>query len=132
MSNVQGNISFRVSEEQQDQIVRAAAAARQSVSDYCREILVPFAASDLKEPVAEAPAPKRAPSPVSIAAAARGMTRDQYRQFAAEALAQADLRPGSGMRPAVRPVKRPSTRPGSYSLNDIAAQSVAPAHRSSR
>ncbi len=113
--NSQGNISFRVSEDQQDQIARAAMAAGKSVSDYARDILVPWAASDLGERPSQLP-PKREPSPVARAAAARGMTRDQYRQFAAEALALADLRPqaASSERATMLP---PARRAGAYSAS---------------
>lgn len=126
--NSQGNISFRVSPEQQDQIERAAQKAGKSVSDYAREVLGPWAASDLGERPA-LQAVRRAPSPVAVAAAARGMTRDQYRQFAAEALAQADLR---GARATVLPPAPPKRPSGMYSITDSGARSVAPARRSSR
>ena len=118
------NVSFRVTAEQQDQIVRAAEASGKTLSDYCRDILSPWAASDLGERPASAPERVRRPqSPVTLAAQKRGMSRDEFRQLAAELLAQADLQPSRRtMLPAPHieePVQRPSeirqaTRVGAY------------------
>lgn len=105
-------LSIRVSPEQHDQIQRAAAAQNKTISDYCRELLAPWAASDLDEKPAPGPEFKvRIESPVVQAAKARGMTQTDYHRLAAEFLARVDLGyPAVDLTPPARTTIQPPPR----------------------
>jgi uncharacterized protein (DUF1778 family) len=96
------NISLRMTVEQADFIRRWAHEARRTVTDMGGELLLMWAASDLGEPAPKAQKQSRPPSPIAQAAATRNMTRDQFRQWAAELVAEATLR-DSQMPPAAQP-----------------------------
>jgi uncharacterized protein (DUF1778 family) len=87
------NASAYFSEAQLDQVTRAANAAGKSVSQYIRDIVGEWAASDLKErpaapPTARPPAPESA---VVRAARLRGMSVTDYRRYGAEMQAREEL-----------------------------------------
>ena len=83
-------VTVRFSAEQNDQIERAAAAARKTVSDYLRDIVGPWVASDLgePEPVKVEPPKVRPLSLITQAARLEGVSREAFRQHAAEMVAE--------------------------------------------
>lgn len=87
------NITFRCHALDKDAIMRAAEKAGKSDSEYCRDVIIDYAYSDLGER-----RPNLAPVGRSVrrtmveqAAAARGLTVAQYTRELAEAQAAADL-----------------------------------------
>ena len=87
------NVTFRAYEIDASVIARAAAKANKSLSDYCRDILIPWAYSDIGE--------RRVPLPpleagrysnmVDTAAAKAGMSREAFERHAVEECAAAAL-----------------------------------------
>jgi uncharacterized protein (DUF1778 family) len=112
------NVTVRCYEVDSDAIQRAADRAGKTLSDYCRDVLIPWAYSDLGEKRPNLPPLERGrySSLVDQAAKAAGMTREQLERRAAEQMAAEALgvagplqSSGSGLRPAVRlaPPPRP-------------------------
>ncbi len=92
------NLTFRVTDAERDLVNRAAIKQRMNVSDFLRSVLIPMAALDLGEPVPRSRPEKlrrRPEGPITLAAKARGISRDAYRQMAAELLARMDLEAAS-------------------------------------
>lgn len=107
------NITFRCYVVHGDLVDRAAAKHGKTLSDYCRDVVIPWAASDLGEKVTTMPvlARGRHASMVNEAAKKRGLTREEFERLAVEQMAAKELGlPGpedtkapSGERPALRP-----------------------------
>jgi uncharacterized protein (DUF1778 family) len=87
------NASVYFSEEQHDQVTRAAARAGKPISEYIRDLVAPWAASDLHEEPAPSPSARPQTTESAIAQAARlhGMKITDYRKLAAELQAREDL-----------------------------------------
>ncbi len=127
------NVTFRCYEIDASAIDRAAAQAGKSLSDYCRDIVIPWAYSDIGEHRPNLPSlePGRYANMVEAAAKKAGMTRADFERHAAEAMAAAALgvagpeeSGGSGERLRVVPPRpeRQSSRPprqldGRYASN---------------
>ncbi len=115
------NVTFRCYELHADIIGRAAEKVGKSLSDYCRDIVIPWAASDLGERLPHLPKLEQGRHQNLIAKAAKlvGLTPEQFERKAAEqAAARAldmvgpeDAQAGSGE----YEVPRADSRPGSYS-----------------
>lgn len=117
------NVTFRSYQIDASAIDRAAAKAGKSLSDYCRDIIIPWAYSDLGErrpplPPLEA---GRYANMIDAAAAQAGMTREAFERHAAEQVAAAALgvagpsesgeRPATPMPPRpLRPERAPTRR----------------------
>lgn len=103
------NITFRTYDVYADAIERAAKKAGKSISDYARDILAPFAYSDLGERMPNLPQimKGRYSSIVAQAAKASGESTQAFMQRAAREVA-ARMLEESG--------ERPATRPGAYAL----------------
>jgi uncharacterized protein (DUF1778 family) len=101
------NITFRTYGVYVDAIERAAAKAGKTISDYARDILAPFAYSDLGERMPNLPAIQRGrySSMINQAAKASGVTKEEFMQRAAQEVA-ARMLAESGERPAVHLTKR--------------------------
>lgn len=107
------NVTFRTYEIDASAIERAAHKAKKSLSDYCRDVVIPWAYSDLGERRPHLPPLEqgRHASIVAKAAKAVGLTVEQFERRAAEqAAARAldmlgpeDAKPGSGEHAAQRP-----------------------------
>lgn len=116
------NVTVRCYEIDANAVQRAAERAGKTLSDYCRDVLIPWAYSDLGEKRPNLPTLERGrySSMVEQAAKARGMTRDQFEREAAEMLAAETLKlagPGdSGARVAVRPTAYRGEAPAEESL----------------
>lgn len=87
------NASVYFSEAQLDQVTRAAIRANKTISEYIRDIMGPWAASDLKEkpaapPTARPPAPRTA---IAQAAELHGMKIAEYKAYGAEMQARREL-----------------------------------------
>lgn len=95
------NITFRTYGVYVDAIERAAAKGGKSISDYARDILAPFAYSDLGERMPPLPPIQRGrySSMISQAAKATGQTREEFMQRAAQEVA-ARMLSESGEHPA--------------------------------
>lgn len=118
------NISLRMTTDQAEFVRRWAREQGRTVSDLGGDLLLQWAASDLGESAPQPVRPARSsrpPSAITVAAQQRGMSRDQFRQWASELVAEAELRgpaAGSGERPAVRTPMiaiRPPASAGRYS-----------------
>lgn len=108
------NISLRMTVEQAEFVREWARAAGRTVSDAGGELLLLWASSDLGRPAPQVPRPQRSsrpPSAITVAAQQRGMSRDEYRQWAAKLVAEADVGAGSGERLAAPRVPMIAIRP---------------------
>lgn len=87
------NITFRCYEIHGAIVERAAERAGKSLSDYCRDIMIPWAASDLGETLPPMPRLERGRHASMIAKAAKavGLTPEQFERRAAEQAAAAAL-----------------------------------------
>ncbi len=128
------NVTVRCYEVDALAIQRAADKAGKTLSDYCRDVLIPWAYSDLGEKRPTLPPLERGRygSMVEQAAKALGMTREQFERQAAEERAAQALGvagPGeSGERPRfaapsipARPMRKPVD--GRYSATSSGASS---------
>jgi uncharacterized protein (DUF1778 family) len=116
------NVTVRCYEVDSDAIQRAADRSGKTLSDYCRDVLIPWAYSDLGEKRPNLPPLERGrySSMIDQAAKAAGMSREQFERRAAEQMAAAEAlgvagplqSAGSGLRPAVRlaPPARPARK----------------------
>lgn len=109
------NITFRCYEIHGAIVDRAAARAGKSLSDYCRDLVIPWAASDVGERLPPMPKLERGRYSTMLAKAAKavGLTPEQFEKKAAEQAAAHALgllgpddvdepKEGSGERPAER------------------------------
>lgn len=120
----QTTVSVRVTVAQAEQIERAAAACNppKTISEYARDVLCPWAASDLGErPAPGIQATRRPRSAISEAAKLHGMTHSQYRQWVAEKAAASELaalkrqaQPHRGRTAMVPPAMPGTAQSGTY------------------
>lgn len=82
------NVTFRCYELHHGVVLRAAEKAGKSLSDYCRDIVIPWAASDLGERLPPLPKLEQGRRVAMVAEAAR-LIRLTPEQFGAKAAAQA-------------------------------------------
>jgi hypothetical protein len=104
------NTTFRSHPVERLAIIRAAKLAGKTVSEYCREVMVPYAYSDLGERRPALPPLERASGKnmIAKAAAAMGLTVRQYERREAEKSAARQL----GLElPEHAPIVRPRTMP---------------------
>jgi len=127
------NVTFRCHPLDKDAIVRAAAKAGKTDSEYCRDVMIDYAYSDLNERRPNLPPVGRdvRRRMIEEAAKARGLTVRKYMLELAQAQAALDLgfdNPVHG-KPATerRPVRPPATVPR---LEPITAVSRQPRRRS--
>ncbi len=130
------NVTVRCYEVDSHAIQRAAERAGKSLSDYCRDVLIPWAYSDLGEKRPNLPPLERGryASMIDQAAKAAGMTREQFERRAAEEAAAKALgvagpltASGSGERPLLRPTEYRSS--GSIPPESVARPRVEPGMR---
>jgi hypothetical protein len=83
------NVTFRAYEVQIDLIRRAAERTGKKQSDYIRDLIVPQAAADLGEELPPMPTIKRGrfSSAVARAAKARGLSPEDFKEWAAQQFA---------------------------------------------
>ncbi len=105
------NLTARVYSLHADIVRRAAQQVGMSVSEYLATIIVPWAASDLGEPLPQLPRLERGryKSLVEQAAARAGMSRGQWERHAAETLSAQAL--GLPTPDDARAPNRPPTTP---------------------
>lgn len=87
------NVTFRTYEAHAALVERAADKAGKTISEYCRDIMVPIAAEDLGVPVPPLPDMKRGRYNEVLERAAKltGMTPDEFQRQASERMAAAVL-----------------------------------------
>ena len=80
------NVTFRCYQVHKDVVVRAAAKAGKTLSDYCRDIVLPWAASDLGERLPPMPPLERNRYQTMLHEAAKraGLTPEQFERRASE------------------------------------------------
>lgn len=118
------NITFRCYEIHGTIVERAAERAGKSLSDYCRDIIIPWAASDMGEKLPPMPKLERGRHAAMVSKAAKllGLTPEQFERKAAEQAAAAALNmlgpddTGSG--------ERRQQRPGLYAEEPLASERI--------